>query len=99
MEPLENRTVPSAAPIGPQFLVNPRLPSPENSPAVAVVDSAGDFVAVWQSFEQDGSGFGIYAKLMHPDGTYIGSPPLLLIRIYFCSFFDRMTKRGRRPVT
>ena len=71
MEPLENRTVPSATPVGTQFMVDPRLAAPENPPAVAILDSTGDFVAVWQSFEQDGSGFGIFAKLMHSDGTYV----------------------------
>lgn len=49
------------APLGGEFRVNCRTSDDQRSPGVAIADN-GNFVAVWQSFEQDGSLYGIYAE-------------------------------------
>ena len=45
----------------------------EDTPAATAADAAGNFVVVWQSWEDtdDGSDFGIYAKLFQADGTLL----------------------------
>ena len=47
---------------GSEFLVNTTTSSSQYSPSVAV-DDDGDFVVAWQSFGQDGDGFGIYMDI------------------------------------
>lgn len=83
LEMLEDRTVFNASPIGAQFLVNETLAPPENPPAVAVYDVAGggDFIAVWQSYGQDGDGFGIYAQLFNEDGSAITGQPAFQVNL------------------
>ena len=49
----------------PEFLVNTYTTSGQSAPSLAM-DSAGDFVAVWSSYGQDGSGSGIYASVSTP---------------------------------
>lgn len=68
---LEDRTLLSSNPVGEQFLVNETFGPPENPPALAVVDDFGNFVVAWESFEEDGSGFGVYAKLYWSTGAYV----------------------------
>jgi len=58
------------APLGGEFQVNTYSTSWQQSPAVAM-DADGDFVVVWNSWEQDGSSYGIYGRLY--DGS--GGPP------------------------
>lgn len=75
-EQLEVRTLLSANPIGNQFLIGETVELEQSPPAVAVVESTGDYVAAWTSFEQAGgdqSGFGVYAQRFEVDGTPIGS--------------------------
>ena len=45
-----------------EFQVNTYTPDNQENPKVAT-DAAGDYVVVWQSNGQDGSGYGIYAQL------------------------------------
>jgi hypothetical protein len=52
----------SGAALGVEFQVNTQTTSYQLMPAVAR-DSEGDFVIVWASLEQDGSGLGIFARL------------------------------------
>jgi len=62
----------NANPIGSQFLVNETVALEESAPAVAVIESSGDFVSVWSSFEQAGgdeSGLGVYAQRFTADGA------------------------------
>ena len=56
-------TLPRAAfgPDGPEFQINTYTTNTQGDPAVAVGPS-GDFVVVWESFGQDGSGFGVFAR-------------------------------------
>ncbi|MCA9094468.1 MAG: hypothetical protein KDA68_13345, partial [Planctomycetaceae bacterium] len=58
---LEPRTLLSALPVGPEFRVNSQTNSDQFSTSIAM-DADGDFVVVWQSFAQDGDGYGIYAQ-------------------------------------
>jgi len=51
----------SGAPLGPEFRANDYTTSNQQSPSVAA-DSCGNFVVVWESDEQDGSGFGVFGQ-------------------------------------
>ena len=77
VETLEDRTTPVAFPLGSQFTVTPALGSEAGPSAVAVVTPAGDFVAVWESLETDGSGVGVYAQRFEADGDRVGTPALV----------------------
>jgi len=41
-------------------------------PSITSVSSGG-FVVVWQSFEQDGSGYGVYGQRFDSNGNKVGS--------------------------
>ncbi len=59
----------SAQSLGPEFPVNAYTTSRQNHSAVAA-DSAGNFVVVWQSVGQDGSGYyGIFGQRFDSLGT------------------------------
>jgi hypothetical protein len=53
---------------GSEFLVNSNTIQRQYQPAVAM-DNNGDFVITWESYQQDGSGFGIYAQRYNSDGS------------------------------
>ncbi len=56
---------------GTEFLVNTFTTGVQDAPSVAM-DSAGDFVVAWESFGQDGGGYGIYAQRYNANGTTSG---------------------------
>jgi len=56
---------------GSEFRVNTYTTSFQGFPAVAM-DGAGDFVITWQSLNQDGGGYGIYAQRYNAAGTTQG---------------------------
>ncbi len=58
-------------PNGDEFLVNTTTFNAQGIPAVSM-DHDGDFVVVWQSANQDGSGYGIYAQRYDADGVAQG---------------------------
>jgi hypothetical protein len=58
----------AAQPFGPELHVNSWTTDAQSYPSVAV-DGTGDFVVVWQSNLQDGSGYGIFAQRYRFDGT------------------------------
>src|SRR5438094_8078554 len=60
----------SGAPQGPEFRVNTYTTYSKQYPAVAA-DGAGNFVVVWGSFVQDGSGTGVFGQRC----TSSGAPP------------------------
>jgi len=60
------------SPAGSEFLVNTQPLSAQLSPSVAM-DADGDFVIAWQSYIQDGGGFGVYAQRYTADGIEAGS--------------------------
>ncbi len=49
------------------FMVNSYTPDIQRNSSVAM-DAQGDFVITWQSMNQDGSGYGIYAQRYSPSG-------------------------------
>ncbi|MHC4400564.1 MAG: trypsin-like serine protease, partial [Planctomycetota bacterium] len=56
---------------GEEFLVNSETEQAQRYSTVAM-DADGDFVVTWQSYGQDGSGYGVYAQRYDPAGTAIG---------------------------
>ncbi len=74
---LEDRRLPSAVPFNPsapaEMLVNTTTAGsqqtfPQSRQAVAT-DAAGDFVTVWSSLNQDGSGWGVYGQRYNAVGV------------------------------
>jgi len=55
----------SGDPLGPEFLVNTFTTVDQAEPSVTA-DSFGDFVVVWQSFNQDGSAYGVFGQRYRP---------------------------------
>lgn len=67
VELLEPRVVMASGAIGDQFLVAETFGF-ESSPPALVVNLDGTFTAAWESFEEDGNGFGIFAQRFSADG-------------------------------
>lgn len=61
----------SGVPLDAEFLVNEHKPDFQGAPAVAM-DSQGNFVIAWQSWGQDGDGFGIFARRFDSSGIPLG---------------------------
>ncbi|MCC9608309.1 GEVED domain-containing protein [Blastopirellula sp. JC732] len=61
---------PSRVPIGDQFLVSPTLGFEFSSPAIAVNDN-GSLTIAFETFEEDGSGFGIFTERLDASGNAI----------------------------
>ena len=58
-------------PLGSQFAVNTFTAGDQTSPELAMND-AGQFVVTWQSADQDGSGWGIFAQIFDAAGNAVG---------------------------
>ncbi|WP_165379673.1 calcium-binding protein [Rickettsiales endosymbiont of Peranema trichophorum] len=58
--------------LGEEFEVNTYTTDHQRSPAIASLNN-GDFVVVWESERQDGSGYGIYGRRYGTDGSALGS--------------------------
>ncbi|MDZ4689210.1 MAG: hypothetical protein SH850_29385, partial [Planctomycetaceae bacterium] len=73
---LEPRVLLSAMPIGPEFQVNTFTTGAQGTNTETgrrlAMDAAGNFVVVWSSNGQDGSGAGIYAQRYDADGVALG---------------------------
>ena len=61
----------TGAPLGPEFRVNTYTTSIQSRPAVAS-DSSGNFVVVWQSYDQDGSSYGVFGQRYASTGAPLG---------------------------
>ena len=57
--------------MGPEFQINTYTTGDQRAAAVAA-DANGNFVVVWSSPTQDGSGFGIFGQRYSPDGAPSG---------------------------
>jgi hypothetical protein len=69
---IEGRRIDSAsAPRGPEFQVNQTTAGDQGYPAVAS-DPAGNYLVVWQSEGQDGSGAGVFGRRYDKRGTALG---------------------------
>lgn len=62
----------SGIPAGGEFQLNTYSPDDQKQPSVSM-DSNGNFVAVWESGTQDGSGRGVYARRFNAAGIAQGS--------------------------
>lgn len=62
----------SGARLGSEFRVN-SFTTDNQSIASIAMDAAGDFVVTWQSFSQDGDGFGIYGQRYNAAGSPQGA--------------------------
>ena len=60
-----------AGPAGPEFQVNTYTKEAQVEPAVGM-DTAGNFVIVWTSHDQDGDSSGIYAQRYDETGKALG---------------------------
>lgn len=58
----------SGARLGTEFQVNTYTTGPQARSSIAV-HSTGEFVVVWQSNDEDGDGYGIFARAFKADGT------------------------------
>jgi hypothetical protein len=58
----------AGSPRGSEFKVNKFSAGHQNHPTAARLSNGG-FVICWQSFEQDGSGYGIYCQVYNESGT------------------------------
>ncbi len=54
--------------LGSEFQVNTYTTSQQSYPSVAV-SASGNFVVAWKSLNQDGSQYGVFARLFAPDGA------------------------------
>jgi hypothetical protein len=66
--------------VGGEFLVNTTTPGGQQDPSVAAITGGaldGGFVVVWQSLNQDGSGWGVYAQRYDAGGAKVGGETLV----------------------
>jgi hypothetical protein len=61
----------TGAPLGPEFRVNTYTTNSQNRPAIGS-DSSGNFVVVWESVNQDGSGAGVFGQRYASSGLPLG---------------------------
>jgi VCBS repeat-containing protein len=62
----------SGSNVGSEFLVNTTRASHQTQPSITALND-GDFVIAWQSYLQDGDGYGVYAQRYDASGTNVGS--------------------------
>jgi hypothetical protein len=60
------------APLGTEFRVNTHTLDDQMAPSVAMA-ADGRFIVAWESYGQDGSGYGIYAQRYAADGMPVGT--------------------------
>lgn len=70
--PLSSPSFGEAAPVGSEFQINTATADHQDVPTVALTPG-GDFVVVWESYGQDGSGEGIFLQRFASDGAPIGA--------------------------
>lgn len=68
VDALESRLLLTTAAAGDQFLVAESA-SFSSTPPMVAVQSGGAFTSVWESFETDGSGFGVFAQRFDAGGS------------------------------
>lgn len=75
IQSLEHRVMLAATPIGVETQVNTTTNGDQESAGARSIaaDDAGNYVAVWTSFGQDGSATGVYAQRFNSSGTPLGS--------------------------
>jgi flagellin-like hook-associated protein FlgL len=66
----------SGIPIGNEFVINDSKNDEQTNPSLTALPNGG-FAATWQSSNQDGSSFGVYAKIYDKDGN-VAKPEFLV---------------------
>jgi hypothetical protein len=74
---------PQGDPLGPEFRVNTYV-TLSQAMASAAADPSGNFVVVWRSNDQDGSGPGIFGQRYIPGGVPVG--PEFRVNTYTTSY-------------
>ncbi|MBL9124643.1 MAG: putative Ig domain-containing protein [Planctomycetaceae bacterium] len=74
VEPLEERSLLSATPLGTEYQVNATVANDQRLIAIGSHPSATQSVMVWASAGEDGNGDGVYAQRLDLNGTKVGSP-------------------------
>jgi hypothetical protein len=74
IEAVERRVMFSAAAVGPEFQVNSFTPGDQTtySDRAVATDANGNFAVTWRSYNQDGSGWGVYAQRYNAAGAAQG---------------------------
>ncbi len=67
------------------FMANTYTKGVQRESAVAM-DSDGDFIVTWQSLDQDGSGYGVYAQRYSPTGELVAGTDEVQQMIFSASF-------------
>ncbi len=88
----------SGAAFGSEYRVNTFTTGPQIAPIVAM-DSAGDFVVAWNSLDQDGSNYGVYAQLYSSNTVTInGTSTSNVVTVAFSDASDfTVTLNGGTP--
>lgn len=77
LESLEDRSVPSASPLGAEFRVNQTVADHQQtwnvSPQGIICDPVGNFIVTWSSKDQDGDDYGVYARRYNAAGVAQGN--------------------------
>ena len=63
---------PAQTPAGPEFLINTYTTN-RQSIARSAMEPDGDFVAVWESYTQDGNHFGVFGQRLAASGARLGA--------------------------
>src|SRR5262249_38108800 len=66
-----SRDAPTVVPVGGEFQVN-TFTTGDQANAKVAFDAAGDFVVAWTSYQQDGSGPGVYGQRFSAAGAPLG---------------------------
>ena len=72
-EPLEDRSLLSATPLGNESQINTTVANDQRLVAVGTNPNATQYVVAWASASEDGSGDGIYAQRYDLNGTKVGN--------------------------
>ena len=70
--PVGQRFSSAGAKLGPSFQINSYTTEDQGAPAVTA-DGSGNFIVVWDSVEQDGSGRGVFGQRFDSTGSRLGS--------------------------
>jgi len=62
----------AGSPLGSEFRINSHTTGDQSSPAIAL-DAGGNFVVAWSSYNQDGSGSGVFGHRFDPGGSPLGA--------------------------
>jgi hypothetical protein len=79
----------SQTPVGPEFRVNSHTTGTQARPAVAV-GPGGDFVVVWESREQDGSAYGVFAQRFDAAGVPAGGEFRINLQTVFSQYTPKV---------